>query len=339
MTPEFDKNEFRLTEAGAFDVFAMQSSGGRSWLSPDLIEKARRSAGNTVKIPVINYKDVTIRSTRPLVIPADENTSALYTVTWTTLAYGFLMYPTQYYNNDIDYQKDFNKKFKAMIVKMLKQLDTLAIAQLDTAKTQVIGEVTGGHTFASNVVSELNTGDLKSSYILADLAPMMQSNDFSDFEMDVIGNRSLQAIVARMAGFSDANTENKTLQFLGKNFHFSNRIAGASGKVATGFAVADGTCAILTRVEPDSEQRSRTRDGYEWDKVFVPGLGLEVGTYSYETAVDANAVASPATDHLTRTPVQAFDFAFDIAFLTPYNSNPATIPTPIIKFDIDTDAA
>ncbi|MCJ8336494.1 MAG: hypothetical protein MJH10_20060, partial [Epibacterium sp.] len=54
--PEFDKNEFRVTRAGAFDTFKRQSDAGASWLSSDLIEKVRRSFGNTVKLPAINYK-------------------------------------------------------------------------------------------------------------------------------------------------------------------------------------------------------------------------------------------------------------------------------------------
>lgn len=333
-SPEFDKNEFRVTRAGAFDTFKRQSDSPSSWLTADLIEKVRRSFGNTVKLPAINYKDVTIRSTRPLTIVADENTSALYTVTFTTLAYGFKMYPQQHFNNDVTYQQDFNKKFEAMIVKMMSTLEGLAVTKLDGEKTQVIGDVTGGHTFSGNVVSE-TAASLKESYILSDLEPMMMSNDFYGMTMDVIGNPGFHSIVRRMEGFSDANFENRTLQFMGKNFHFTNGISNAAGKKATGFAVADGQLGLVTRVEPDSLASTRLADGHEWGTVLVPGLDLTFGSYYYEKAVDASGLHSGTTG-LTRTYEQAFDFAIDIAFLTPYNSDSSTIPTPIVKFDIAT---
>lgn len=141
-----------------------------------------------------------------------------------------------------------------------------------------------------------------------------------------------------MDGFGTFNEENKTLQFDNKRFHFSNSIANATGKKATGFAVADGSLGLLTRVEPDSIMKTKLKTGHEWDTLVLPGLGIETGTYTYEMAVDGSTLAPGATDHLTRTGEEVFDFAFDIAFVTPYNSNPASIPSPIIKFDIATAA-
>ena len=244
------------------------------------------------------------------------------------------MYPQQHFNNDVTYQQDFNKKFEAMIVKMMSTLEGLAVTQLDAQKTQVIGDVTGGHTFAGNVVSE-TAASLKDSYILSDLDPMMMSNDYYGMTMDVIGNPGFHSIMRRMEGFGDMNQEDKTLQFMNKTMHFTNGISNAAGKKATGFAVADGQLGIVTRVEPDSLASTRLADGHEWGTVLVPGLDLTFGTYYYENAVDASGLHAGTTG-LTRTYEQAFDFAIDIAFLTPYNSDATTIPTPIIKFDIAT---
>lgn len=337
MVPEFDKFELRLTQAGTFDTFMRQSNSGATWLTDNLRQRALASAGNTVKLPVINTKDVTIRTTRPLTISDDENTSALYTVTWATLAYGFSMYPAQHYNNDISYQQDFNKKFRAMIVKLLSTLESQAVTAVDGLKTQVIGELVGGHTFASNVVSETGITTLDKSYIISDLQPIMASNNYTGFGMDVVGNQGLNGILRRLDGFGAMNQEDKTLAYAGKNFHFSNSISNATGKNATGYAIEDGTLGVLTRVEPDAVMRSRIPDGHEWDVITLPVLGIPVGTYSYQSAVDASAVAGAATAHLTRTYKQVFDFAFDVAFIGAYNSDRATIAGPVIKFDIDTD--
>jgi len=336
-SPNFDKFEFRIQESGIYSAFRRQTDAVSSFITPELAQRAFASMGHTTKLPVINYKDVTIRSTRPVTIAADENTSAFYTVTWTTLAYGFKMYPALFHNNDIGYQTDFNKKFQAFLVKLSSTLEGLGLTALDAAKSQVINTVTGGHTYASNVVSETGIGNLKDSYILADLAPMMRSNSFMTFDMDVVGNHGLDAILRRMDGFGEFNQENKTLPYAGKNFHFSNSITNAAGKNATGFACVDGSLGLLTRVEVDSLFNTTSETGHEWGTVTLPGLDLTVGTYSYPEVVDASTVAGAASAHLTRTKAEVFDFAVDIAFVTSYNSDLASIPSPVLKFDIDTD--
>jgi len=336
-SPRFDSAELRVTSAGVHNAFMRQTQGAQSFITPQLAQRAFSSAGNTLKIPVINYKDVTVRSTRPLTIAADENTSAFYTVVFTTLAYGFAMYPAQHYNNDLDMQLDFDKKYQAMIVKMKTTLEGLAVTALDAAKTQVIGEVTGdNNTFASNVVSETTIADLKSAYIVHDLDPMMQSNDFDLFGGDIVGNQGLKAITNRMEGFGEYNQENKTLPFADKFFGFSNSISNAALKSATGYAITDGTLGMLTRVEPDAIMGTKLGTSHEWGTVEIPLLGINSGYYSYEAAVDASSVAGGATAHLTRTGARFVDFAFDVAYVVKYNSDRSTIPSGIIKFDVQT---
>jgi hypothetical protein len=336
VTSELSKFEILIEQAGIFDTFKRQSDAPGGILTDELKSTAFVSAGRDVTVPVLNYKDVTVRSTRPLTISADENTSAFVTITWTTLAYGFKMYPAQHFNNEISYQQDFDHKYKAMMRKFIATLEGLGNTALNAAKTQVIGEVTGGHTFASNVVSETGITNLYSSYIMHDLVPMMASNDFYDIGMDVVGNQGLRSIVQRMAGFGQYNNEDKTLPFENKLLHWSNQISNASGKNATGYAVGDGSLGLLTRVEPDAILQTRLGTSHEWDVVELPMIG-QVGTYVYEEAVNAASVAGAATAHLTRTGAQNFDFAFDVAFITPYNSDQSTIASPILKFDIDTD--
>jgi hypothetical protein len=335
MTPRFDNFELRLTTAGLYDAFLRQTKGSSSFITPALKQTAAMSPGRDLKIPVINYKDVTVRSTRPLTIVADENTSALYTVVWNTYAYGFKMYRAQHKNNDVSYQLDWNKKYLAMIKKMRSTIEAAAYTAIDAAKTQVLPTVVGGHTFATSLLSETGIATLNDSYILNDLDPSMNTNDFDFFGGDIVGNQGLNAILSRMAGFSKFNSENKTLPYQDKFMHFSNSIPDAGAAKATGFGIADGHLGLLTRVEPDSEMRTKLKTGHEWDKVNVPLLGIEMGSYTYEEAVDASGLGAHAT-HLTRTGAEVFDFAVDMAFVIAYNSDRTTIPSGILKFDIAT---
>lgn len=333
---EFDRFEIMITNAGIYDTFRRQSEAPGSIVSDALRQAAFASMGRATKVPVLNFKDVTVRSTRPLVIPADENTSAFVTITWTTLAYGFKMYPAQHENNDISYQQDFDHKFRAMMRKLISTLEGLGATALNTAKNQVTPELVGGWAnFTDDILSETGIASLKDSYAIHDIVPAMASLDFNDMNMDIVGNQSLRSIVARMEGYGTFNSEDKTLPFEGKMLHWSNQISNAVGANATGYAIADGSLGLLKRVEIDSLLRTSSGTSHEWDIVELPMIG-NVGTYFYEEAVDASAVAGAATAHLTRTIAQNFDFAFDVAFITPYNSAPSTIAAPILKFDIAT---
>ncbi len=332
--PDFDKNEFRIMNAGMLSTFQKHTDSPTSWVTNDLKNKAMLSTSNNdVTIPVIDYKDVTIRTTRPLTIAADENTSQLYTVTWTTFAYGFKMYRAQHFNNDISYQRDFNAKMKAMLVKMTSAIEDAGVAVVEAAKTQTIGQLVGGHTFTSDVVHEF-AATYKDSQIIGDLLPMMQSNNFYNMMLDVVGNQGVNALLRRMEGFGAQNSENKQWQWGGNDFMFTNAIANGSGKKATGFAINQDTLGLLSRVEPDSQFRTRLGTSHEWDTVTLPGLNIEFGTYYYEEAVSAAALGAHAT-HLTRTGAEVYDFAVDLAFLTPYVSDTSDPVTPIIKFDFN----
>jgi hypothetical protein len=332
--PEFDKNEFRIMQAGALQTFQKQTASPTSWMTQDLIDKAKKTTSvNSVAIPVIDYKNVTIRSTRPLVITGTQNTSQLYTVTWNTYAFTLEMYAAQHYNNDINKVREFQKQLKAALVAVTAAIETTAVSTLNSARSQVANHLGLGHTFTLDTVHEF-AANYKDSYILGDLIPMMNGNDFYGVNLDVVGNQGLNSLLMRQEGFGDNNDENKQWQWQMKNFAFSNQVLNSGAKKATGYAIAEDQLGLLTRVEPDAELGTKLKNGTEWGKQVLPGLNLEFGTYEYDNRVDASGL-SAATAHLTRTGVSYVDFAIDIAFLTPYNSDPATIPAPILKFDFN----
>lgn len=338
-SPGFDKNEFRMTNMGITNAYMNQTNAVDSIISPELREKAMMSAGRATKIPVVDYQDVTVRTTRPLVIPAFSSNSALVTVTWTTIAFGFPMRTAEHFNNEIDYQTDFNKKFAAMLKKFAVTLEGLGAANLNASKTLVIdgatsGTTVGGHTLASGVVSETASA-LNNSQIYADLPAMMGQNDFYDMGLDVIGNQGLHAILRRLEGFGEMNSENKRIQYANNGFQFSNSITNAVGKVATGYAVAPGQLGMLFRLEPDAILGTDLGNGTKWGQITLPGLEIPCGTYEYVGGVDISGDGAHVA-HLTRTGQRVFDFAVDVCYISAYNSNTANRPSGIIKFDIAT---
>lgn len=119
--PNFDRNMVRMGEYGAIDFFITQTDAPTSIISPELRDRAFQSMGNDVKVPVLDYNgNVTVANQRSCVIADNENTSKLYTLTWATLAVGFTMVPAAYMNNEIGYERDFNRKMAILHVRYLR---------------------------------------------------------------------------------------------------------------------------------------------------------------------------------------------------------------------------
>lgn len=328
-----DKWERRVSQYGAWDAYLKQSMSPTGLVTQSLKDRAFSSLGRTLKSPVIDYDSgVTISNTRSVTIADDENTSALQTFTFATYSFGFTMAPTLYQNNDVDYQRDFNTKMLKYIIKLAADLDTAAITALDSAKNQVDPDLLGLYAVVSNV---LEAPLAQQEEIIGDIEPIMNSNDYYG-SFDVVGNQSLHSVVRKMQEKGEYNNVDKTIQFLGKDFHFTNRISNGVGHKATGYVINNDGLGILTRVELDALNRSRARTGHEWDIELLPILGIPVGTYYYESVGDYNAIAGAASAHLTRTPKQHFGFSVDVAFVNQYNSDIANIPGSVLKFAIKT---
>ena len=327
--PRFDRNMARPLEYGALDFFIEQTNAANSIISPNLRDRAFASMGNTVQVPVINYDgDVTVANVRSCVIADDENTSALYTVNWVTLAVGFTMVPALYDNNEISYDHDFARKMEKVCRALATAMDVQAIAALEANKTQV---------FKDQLYYEVVANSVQVKYIarmewLADMNALMRANAYPNV-LHVIGNTGIDALITKMAEHGIYNDVNKRLEFDGKVFHYTANIDNESGVYATAYVVEDGNVGVLTRV--DREARRRTQANFnEWDVVRLPFIDLPVGSHYYTAVGDQSGIAGAASADMTCAVKEYFGFSVDIAFLVAYNSNPETVANPIIKVEI-----
>lgn len=325
-----DKNESRPSRYGALDLFMLQSENPAGILTPEIKRAAEGSIGNTLETPVINYDaGVTIGNTRSLVIGDDENTSAMFTINFATYAWGFTIVPALYMNNEIDMQQDFARKFEKYLYKFGATLDAAAISALSTAKTQVFNDLLA-YTQVGNVIQAPWT--LREN-IMGDINPMLAANDhFGDIHL--LGNGGIESIIRKLAESDLYNAEMKVMQYSDKTLHFSNRIANAALEYGNAYAVTGGSLGILTRFEREALLGTEMPDGTGWGIDTLPMLNFPVGTYFYEDRVDASAIAGAASADMTRVRKEHYGFAVDVAFVTPYNSDPTTIANPIMKFAV-----
>lgn len=329
LNPDFDKNMTRPAEYGALDFFAEQTNSANSIITPELKRRALASMGSTIQIPVINYDaDVTVSNVRSCTIADNENTSALYTIVFATVAAGFTMTPSMYMNNEIDYNHDWRRKIEKVTKALADDLDKQAIAALEANKTQVFRNpltypITG------------NTVDVPWDYrteILGDLNPMMRANNYRG-RIHIIGNFGVDAMVRKLAQHDLYNDVNKRMEYADKVFHFTNNIVDESGDYATLFAVEDGNVAVVTRVDRAAARGAKAND-HEWGITTLPFIDLPFGYHYYTSVGDQSAIGGASTADMICDVKEHFGFSVDVAFIVAYNSDPEVVPNPIIKAEI-----
>ncbi len=315
-TDQFDKNEQTRPTAGALKCALEDTQSAFSFVTPDMIEKAKRSAGLTVKVPAINYDGtVSIGSTRPITITDDENTSALYSMVFVIYSGGFTMVPAQHSSNDISYQDDFNRKMRKMLYKMESTMDDAVLTKLGTVKNQVQPDSLGKYGWDSNIIT-IAKSDKETIY--SDLEILMASKDLNQdgAPLNVIANPFVASQVKFLGAQGGGNQVNYAYQFDGKNFYWDNSISNAAGHDGTMYFMPKGSIGVVTRQETDALLNSKAGDGHEWSVVNLPILNMIADAYYYDGAYDSNALRSD----LTRAYKQYFGFTVEMAILTPYRS-------------------
>ena len=325
-----DKNELRPSRYGGLNLFMQQSEDPAGILTPELKQKAEMSIGNTLETPVIDFDaGVTIGNTRSVTIADSENTSQMYTITFATYSWGFTIVPAAHMNNEISMQRDFERKFNKYLFKFGETLDSAAIAALSAAKSQVFNDSLN-YTVTGNVVQ---AAFAERDNIIGDINPILAANDHFG-EIHLLGNAGYESVIRKLAEKGIYNSENKQLEYSDKILHFSTRIANAVGDFGNAYAVQGASVGVLTRFERESLLSTKMADGTEWGIDTLPMLNFPVGTYFYESKGDFNAIQGAGTADLTRARKEHYGFAVDVAFLTPYNSDLATIANPIMQFAI-----
>src|SRR4051812_18055 len=99
-----DKNERRFSNCGALEAFQMMTKRPGSILTPANDANIKKSAGNLVKIAVIDKQAVTIGNVRSCTISDNEQTSKLITLDFFTMVSGFTIWADQFFNNYVGYQ-------------------------------------------------------------------------------------------------------------------------------------------------------------------------------------------------------------------------------------------
>jgi hypothetical protein len=325
-----DKLEQRRSMYGAWNYYQQQASGAQSLIDPDLRATIKKSFGNTIQVPVFNTEDVVITNVRACTVPDLQNTTALVTLTFVTYAFGFTMIPSEYFNNDIKYERDFNRKLEKFIQKLAATLETASANNLSTNKnTYWPAKISAYYPVVGNAlqITQAQKNDAYNQF-----NAIMKEMDFAS-NVDVITTLSGAPMVNRLNNQGAGNAVNESFQFNGYEWFYSNGITNGAGVQSTGYLVQPGTVAVENRNDPDTIMNSRIGDIAVWDEIDMPLVNLRMGSYYYANCADVSAYHSGMTG-LTRVKKEGFEFSTDVCFVNSYNSDPTTRFNPIVKFEI-----
>lgn len=325
-----DKNELRMSRYGVWDFFQQQSNRPAGILTGDAKKKIERSFGNTVTVPVLDNDTVTIGTARTCTISPSENTSKLVTLTAVPFTFGFTMYPSQHFNNDINYQADFDRKLKKYLLQLAGDLDSYAAGVLETNRNQYFP--TAITNYYPQTGNALQVTQAQKADFFNRAQAILETMDYYDTP-HVVGSTSLNPVIRRFKAQGPGNNTNESFQFDPYVWHTSNRVLPDTGIEAELYLVPDGNVAVHNRNNPDALANARTGNGKVWGTALMPYVNLRMGTYYYDDCADLSALHAGTTG-LTASRMEGFAFDTEIFFVTAYNSSPSTRYSPILKTEI-----
>ena len=325
-----ERDEWRFTRYGLLTAAKEMTASPVSIITTDLKEKAKASEGTALKVEVMKIGDVTVSSVRTCAIGTLENESDLVTINWVTLVANVSMKKSEHHKNDVSYLEDLNRKMERVDNAFAKAAEQLIYTKLDTEKSVINNSplVAAKYTPIGNA---MQVAPIQQEYYFNDLEAIMEGDSFYSMPFVVLGSTTLKPAVKHWGHQGQSNDENLLYQFDGYNFRFSNHITIGAGKTATGFIMTDGSLGIMTRIAVDSVMKNRATDGTVWGTIHLDKFGFEVGTMYKSQCSDLSGQAG--LEHLTASMVEQWQLSVDIALVTPYNSDPATLAGVIKKFE------
>ncbi len=328
-----DRNEQRPSAYHALRLFKEQSSDPNGILDPAISAAIQRTFNTSVKVPVVNYKDVSIGNVRTCALKTDGLTSAVITLTAVTYAFGFITYPQQHFENYLSYQSTVGKLMEAGLQKLAATMDAACVNVLETNKNAYWPQSV--LDYYAQTGDALQVPQVDKNDFFNQVSSIMATMDFPE-NLDVVLNPIGMATVRRLANQGEGNSTNQSFQLLGYNWYPTNRVTNGDTDIeATVYLVAPGSVALESRVDPDARNRERIHESKYWD-IFpnAPYVGLDLGLFYQADCADASAVQAATLANFTRTKIESWELSVDVFYMKAYNSSPSTRFSPIVKAEI-----
>lgn len=321
-----DFHEDRFAQYGAFAAYQADTEnlipGRQAFLD------GRAGEDRTASFTVLNRETFSAASARTCTAGTQDSTSAYVTPSWTTWKFAVKVVPSQYVNNYVSQAGDFAHKMDTLQRTILEDMDAAAIVSLEANRSEINNASGNPYAFAaSNSVVPLAGND----YFLSELHSQMTYNELPSSPINLVVSPRFASYVDRYVNQGSSNDENRTFQFAGKNFYYSNNITVATTYRDVVYAMPPASLGFLSWIDPDAKAGNVSGDGKEWFIQDLPVSGFPVGVLYQSTCADNSSKQGGLEASMT----ESYSFSFDYMFTTAYNSTPSTNPGVIFKYSLN----
>lgn len=335
----YDKNERRLSQYGALEIFEKQNTDPNSFINAEARALIEDSFGSSAEVnhPVLNATTATIGTSITCAMPDanDGNSDLVVTATPTTYAFGFTMVKDQHIKNEIGYEAALQEKLVRYELQLLEEMDIDAVSVIESAINAYFpAEILAYYSQTANAlqVAQANKDDFYNN-----LSAILAEMDFAGGS-DILANRIHEPMVNRFINQGAGNSENQQFQFGGYQYFYDNtrRIANNAGVESTVYAIKSGSLAMIDRI-PTAYKEGALIGGdrnpvKEKTTMRLPLTGIEIGVLYQQDCSDQSALGIGEAN--TASFVEGWSFFLQRYFLTVYNSDTVNRYTPILKAEI-----
>ena len=332
---QLDQDEHRKKEYGVYAAAKDATDDPTGIISSDLKQKAKENWGRSTKVPVIKRGTPTLKTKRTCNISGQESESDLVSLDYATIAYDIEMVPAQYEQNEIAYQQDFLRKITDVENAMANELDSRLVTIIEAAKSQVnnSGLVGAGKKYTLSG-DAIQVPDADKTFYFSDLKSIMYSNDFTSGMYNNIMSPEVMSYINILIAQGAGNAANSQFQFNGYTNYVSRNVTNGVGDQGTMFTYEGGKLGVLTQNSFDARKGTSLSETNKWSTSYSDLLGFEYDVYQKFECDDVSGKiqgGASSVAHLSQVEVQKWQVSFDVAFMTPYNSDPATYAGSICK--------
>ena len=313
-----DRQELRQQEYGFIDLALRGTSGILSGVNQGVISQSWGAPATQIPVFSKNVIGATV-GTMTCTFPSKDATAALVNVTFVKAHTGFRIIPRLTDQSDIVTEaQDFMQQFSDAEEGLANFLETQILASVDAAKASTFNSAFVGAAAKYPLLADaLQVTAANVPFFLNDAKSIMQADDFSRNNLEVIGDAQLASFVSQYVNQGGGNSTNTAFQFNGYTFAYSNTVATSAAAVSTAYIMPAGSVGIVAKVSPDAAA-NRSSSDVRWSVEASDLMGLDMSLMVKEECANVSAITGNAED--TNSLVKSYQMGINVAIVTPYDT-------------------
>lgn len=307
--------EQRISKYSAFQLF---KDGSDLLLPKSQVERLKKSAAQVEKVAVLNRYNATLHSAYTCNFTPDESTSAFVPVTYVTTGFDIKITPAVNAGNYISEQDDFQNQMINGLRAVYNNLESSAVAYLETNKsTTNLSPLFGGPTAGVVTLTAAQQAAFATN-LYASIPAIFQRNDLAGKPQDLANTEALiqQQYITNQG---TANGQNLQYQTAGINYYRSNFVTNANGMTETHYLTPMGAVGVYNWLPYEGQVKPTITESNGWDTFIDPVMGMEWLVYYNHTCTNGQWTKN-------------WSFTSSFGFMRQYSSVAGS--TPILKYQV-----